>query len=176
MTPKDTPSGTVAVHDARTLVSRYDDEAVSGELLARLMDIPEGEGTGTGIIADALNVTSLDELKGEASKLPKALEVAGRVLIVDLAGMTRRTSTIEGEGLPEYLIIPSVDKKRGTEVLWQSSASSVVAKLVTARMKLHLDWIECETKAAAKKTERGYTPVNLIVYDGGTGTHQAFVG
>lgn len=140
-------------------------DAVRTHVISLMESIPFGDDDGFGMVDAILNANSWEDFASDSSKLPKAAEVANMKLKV--RELTRRESTIEngddsGLDLPWYLVVDSTDIDTGNRVLWQTSAATVVAKLIKLHEMGKLPAV-VETRLADKVTKRGFRPVNLSV-------------
>jgi len=140
-------------------------ESALAEFPEMVLAIPAAEDSdGSEIVADILMATTWEDLAEEQGSLPNARAVAGRQLRVHK--VERREST-EAGGLGWYLVIDSTDPDTGEMVKWQTSAMSVMAKLV----KLHqlcgkdgrLDAL-VETREAERTTKAGRKPIDLLIH------------
>lgn len=141
-------------------------DAVRTQVIGLMEAIPFGDDDGFGMVQTILDATDWEDFAHDSSKLPKASEVANTKLRV--REITRRESTIEngddsGLDLPWYLVIDSTDIETGNRVLWQTSAATVVAKLIKLHNMGKLPAV-VETRLADKVTKRGFRPVNLSVH------------
>jgi hypothetical protein len=123
------------------------------------------DGDGYGMVSAILDADNWQDFASDSSTLPKASAVAGRDLRV--REIVRRESDIEdgsdsGLDLPWYIVIDSTDVNTGDQVMWQTSAATVITKLVKLHSMGKLPAV-VRTSEAAKKTKRGFTPVNLSV-------------
>lgn len=140
-------------------------ESALAEFPELVMAVPVAEDSdGSGIIADILMADTWEELNDDQGSLPNARAMIGRQVRVHK--LERRESTESG-GLGWYLVIDSTDPDTGEMVKWQTSAMSVLAKLV----KLHqltgkggrLDAL-VEVTEADRDTKAGRRPLDLIIH------------
>lgn len=153
---------------AKAMSSRPDTskDAVRTHVITLMESIPFGDDDGYGMVQSILDADNWEDFASDSSKLPKAAEVSNRKLKV--RELTRRESTIEngddsGLDLPWYLVIDSTDIETGDRVLWQTSAATVVAKLIRLYEMNKLPAV-VETRLSDKTTKRGFRPVNLSVH------------
>lgn len=143
------PGGTAVVQSPR--------EQAMEKFVEAIMLFPEGEDDGTGIILDILNATDWEDLKDNGSGLPNAQKLIGKDLVF-LDG-TRHPSTIEG-GLPWYLIVNAIDRETGEAIRFNTSAGSVLSKLI--KLKALGKWpFRGVISKAEKPTRGGFYPLDL---------------
>lgn len=140
------------------IVSR---EEITSKLVSLLADVPDFDGgDGLGMVDDILNASTWQDLQGEANGLPKAELVANRELIV--TRIEKAESTIADSLTPFYLIVTSYDPAKQEVVRWQTSAATVMAKLVRLHSLNALPVIVRLSKAD-KPTRSGMFPMNMTV-------------
>lgn len=151
--------------DQAVAVPRTADRALA-EYPGMVTSVPEAEfdPDGSGIIADILLATSWEQLNESQTSLPDSRSLNGRTVFV--TGIGRMTSDMEG-GIGYYLIVDYADPATGEARKFQTSAGSVMAKLV----KLHhfvqagaIAWpVEVKLVQATKPTRGGFYPMDLEV-------------
>lgn len=144
------------------LAVKPDAEQILAEFVSQLSAIPgPAEDDGLGMVYTILGATSWEQLQDEASKLPDSEKVAGRRLKIN--NIERHDSTIVDGLTPFFLVIDSTDIDTGEMVMWQTSAQTVMAKLVRL---YHLGSLPAivETRKAVTPTRSGFYPINLIVH------------
>lgn len=138
---------------------------------AYLAAIPEAlDDDGFGMVMDILNASDKSQLIGEpelpsAKDLAEDKNLAGHVFRIPGTDIVRRKSTlIDDDGTERegwYLIVPAIDKNTGTLVRFNTSAGTVLAKLVKIAGE---NWFPCDvTFTLADKTKSGFRPVNMNV-------------
>lgn len=129
--------------------------------------IPEAEfdADGSGILAAALMATSWDKLNETMSTLPDAPSMAGRRIFV--TGIGRIRSDLEG-GLGWYLLVDYVDPATGEPAKFQTSAGSLMAKLVKLQQFVSagtIGWpVELTVTKAVKATRSGFFPIDCTIH------------
>lgn len=151
-----------AVQKTTTMgMQRYSKDEVLAEYIRQLEQVPLADADGWGILGTILGSETWEDLQSEASKLPKAEDVAGRELKV--TNIERHESTIDTSDTPWYFVVESTDIKSGEFVMWQTSARSVMGKLLRLYVHGVLPAI-VETRKSLTSTRAGYYPINLIVH------------
>lgn len=115
---------------------------------------------GFGILASILTVQKFEDLLGEQSSLPKAEAMCGHKMRVDK--IERRASDLDNNDW--YLVVHSVNMTTAEKELWQTSAGTPQATLVTLHHRGELPAI-VELRKSVKKTAAGFYPINMIVHD-----------
>ena len=161
-------NGTIVKGASPKTVERATAKATVRQACISLMEtVPfADDDNGFGMVAAILAASDWEDFATAASKLPNAADVVG--LRLRVREIVRHESDIDtdddsGLDLPWYLVIDSTDIDTGKAVMWQTSAATLVAKLVKLH-DMHKFPAIVSTSVAAKATKRGFYPMNLTVH------------
>ena len=140
-------------------------ESALAEFPEMVLAVPAAEDSdGSGIIADILMATSWEDLNNDQGALPNARAMLGKRVRVHR--LERRESTEQG-GIGWYLVITASDPKTGEQIMWQTSAMSVMAKLVKLHQLAGADGqvdALVEVTEADRDTRAGRRPLDLTIH------------
>jgi len=143
-------------------LQRYDADKTRAEFIARLEAIPEpaSDDGGLSMVADILSADTWEDLIGDQSGLPKAELVSGKEMLFH--SIERHDSTLPDSPLPYFLVVTCTSLETGEVIRFQTSATTIVAKLVKMAEFGAFPFVGSMHKST-KPTRAGYYPMNLNI-------------
>lgn len=138
-------------------------DSVNAHLTRILESVPtQDEGDATGILAQIINATSVEELDSpwQSAGLSKYINYAVRITSI------KRIESDYADGLGWFLLCEGVVMETGEYKAFTTSSAAAMAMLLVAWEQGWFPY-ECYIKIAQKPTKKGYYPMHLETYRGG---------